>query len=134
MIFLFIFSTLMLSAQDTTFEIRVVKPKIGLSGNVYKVVDQMPRFPGGDDSLMQFIQKNLVYSNCDVKGRVVVGFIVNEDGSLSDIKIRKSLSKATDEEALRVANLFPKFVPGMQMGKAVRVQNMLPILFRFSCN
>jgi TonB family protein len=102
-------------------------------GKIFQVVEHMPEFPGGDNAMMIFLQKNIKYPNVerenDIEGRVVVGFIVNEDGSLSDIAIKKSASPGFDAEAVRVVKLFPKFKPGTQQGKAVRVSFVLPIKF-----
>ena len=102
----------------------------------FKVVEHMPEFPGGEDAMMKFIQKNIQYPDLerdmDIQGRVVLGFIVNEDGSLSDIKVRKSVSPSIDAEAIRVVKLFPKFKPGTQQGKPVRVQFTLPVMFKLA--
>ena len=98
----------------------------------------MPQYPGGEDAMMKFIQKSIQYPDSarenDVQGRVVIGFIVNEDGSLSDITVRKSVSWDIDREALRVVKLMPKFKPGTQDGKPVRVQFTLPIMFKLITN
>jgi len=105
---------------------------------VYKLVESMPEYPGGEDAMMKFIQKSIQYPDSarenDVQGRVVIGFIVNEDGSLSDITVRKSVSWDIDREALRVVKRMPKFKPGMQDGKPVRVQFTLPIMFKLITN
>jgi protein TonB len=104
--------------------------------NVYKVVEHQPEFPGGDEAMMKFIQKNIRYPDTeresDVQGRVVVQFVVNEDGSLSDIVVKKSVSPGIDKEAMRVVSMLPKFKPGTQQGKAVRVQFILPIMFKLA--
>jgi len=101
---------------------------------IFKVVEQMPEYPGGEMAMMKFIQSNIQYpmmeKENDIQGRVVLKFIVNEDGSVSDITVRKSLSPGLDKEAIRLVRLLPKFKPGMQQGKAVRVEYMLPILFK----
>jgi TonB family protein len=86
--------------------------------------------------MMKFIQTNIQYPDFerenDIQGRVVVGFIVNEDGSLTDIWVRKGVSKGLDKEAIRVVKMFPKFKPGMQQGKAVKVQFLLPLMFKLA--
>ena len=101
-----------------------------------KVVEHMPEYPEGEQAMLQFIVKNIQYPDLeretDIQGRVVIGFIINEDGSLSDIKVRKSVSPGLDAEAIRVVKLFPKFKPGTQQGKPVRVQSTLPIMFRLA--
>jgi protein TonB len=107
-----------------------------VESKVFLVAEQMPEFPGGDDAMMKFIQKNIQYPDMerenDIQGRVVVGFVVNEDGSLQDIAIKKGVSSGIDKEALRVVRLLPKFKPGKQQGKPVRVQFVLPIMFKLA--
>ena len=101
---------------------------------VYEVVDQMPEYPGGDAALMQFINKNIVYPSLSeefgIEGRVLVSFIVETDGSLSDVKIVKSLELLLDEEAKSIVSKMPKWKPGIQAGETVRVLYTLPINFR----
>ena len=101
---------------------------------VFKVVEQMPEFPGGDEALMKLIQKNMQYPEMekanDIQGRVVMGFIVNEDGSLSDITVKKRVSPGIDKEAIRLIRMLPNFRPGRQQGKAVKVEYLLPIMFK----
>jgi protein TonB len=107
-----------------------------VENKVFQLVEQMPEYPGGEAALLQFVQKNVRYPDVerenDIQGRVVVGFIVNEDGSLSDVMIKKGVSKGIDKEALRVVNMLPKFKPGKAQGKPVRVQFVLPIMFKLS--
>lgn len=104
--------------------------------DVFVVVEYMLEYPGGEDALMRFIQKNIQYpkmeKESDIQGRVIIKFIVNEDGSLSDITVKKSVSPGLDNEALRVVKLMPKFKPGIDHGKTVRVQFMLPIMFKLA--
>ncbi|MCW3128122.1 MAG: hypothetical protein JWO03_3780 [Bacteroidetes bacterium] len=109
---------------------KAAPPRVNVP-HIYDVVDKMPQFPGGDDSLKAFINKNLEYpiNGADVSGGVVVGFVVNEDGSISDITIRKKLEKSYDAEAMRVIKLLPKFIPGKLQGKNVKVSYVLPIGF-----
>ena len=122
------------SAQDSTIEIRVRKPV--MDDRVFLVVEQMPAYPGGDDALIKFIRINVRYPDLErennIQGRVVVSFIVETDGSISNIAIRKGVSKGINKEALRVVGLMPRFRPGRQSGQSVRVQYILPIQFRLS--
>jgi len=131
LLFLSLFSFGQKSNEDPPV---IAVPSSDPTSSVYRVVEQMPEFPGGEDSMMKFIQRNIMYPDVeresDIQGRVVVGFVVNEDGSLSDIQVKKGVSSGIDKEALRVVKLMPKFMPGKQQGKAVRVQFMLPILFK----
>jgi protein TonB len=105
---------------------------------IFQVVEQMPQFPGGENAMMKFIMKNFNTSNLsesdEIVGKFIVGFIVREDGSISDIKVKRSVSPTYDAEALRVLKSFPKFKPGRQNGKAVPVSFILPIYLDFSRN
>lgn len=105
---------------------------------VYEVVDQMPEFPGGDAALMQFINKHLTYPDLSeeygIEGRVMVSFIVETDGSLSDVKVTKSLEMLLDEVARGIISQMPQWKPGIQAGKPVRVLYNLPINFRLNKN
>jgi TonB family protein len=94
--------------------------------------EQMPSFPGGAEAMMQYIRENLRYPNTeeDVTGRVVISLIVEADGSLSNLKVTKFLDPVFDEEALRVVRSMPRWTPGTQNGKAVRVRYNIPVTFR----
>lgn len=96
------------------------------------VVEQQPEFPGGPEARKKFIAEHLVApkSAGKVTGRVFISFIVNTDGSRQDIALLKSLSPEHDKEALRVVKAMPKWNPGSQSGKTVRVKYVLPIEFR----
>lgn len=111
----------------------VVEP--GLE-KVFDVVEQMPEFPGGMEALMQFLMENVRYPESASKegkqGRVLVQFIVESDGSISNAKVVKKVSDDLDSEAIRVVGAMPKWKPGMQKGKHVRVKFTLPITFRLS--
>lgn len=98
------------------------------------VVEPEPEFPGGTDSLVAFIKKNLRYpeflaESC-IQGRVTLSFVVEKDGSITDIQEMRSPSEYLTEEAIRVVKLMPKWIPAKQHGQAVRVKYMLPITFR----
>lgn len=101
---------------------------------VYIVVDQMPEFPSGDKGLYQFIADNVKYpaeaKEEGIKGRVFVNFIVEPDGSVSDIRVLRGIGGGCDEEAVRVVESLPRFKPGMQDGEAVRVSYTIPVFFR----
>ena len=101
---------------------------------VYMIVDEMPEFPGGDKELYQFIADNVKYpaeaKEKGIKGRVFVNFIVEPDGSVSDIKVLRGIGGGCDEEAVRVVESMPKFKPGIQNGEAVRVSYTVPVNFR----
>lgn len=101
---------------------------------VYTAVDNMPEFPGGDLGLRKFIAKAIKYPEIaverSIQGRVFVKYTVNKDGSVSDAKIARGVDVSLDKEALRVIMSLPKWKPGMQNGKAVRVSLMFPITFQ----
>ena len=104
-------------------------------GRIYDVVEQMPHFPGGQSAMMRYINENLRYpeeaEQSDVVGRAVVSFIVEPDGALSDIEIKRSLDPAFDRMALLVVQGMPRWVPGKQDGKPVRVRYNIPVSFRY---
>ena len=99
----------------------------------FMVVENMPEFPGGDAGLMKYIQKNVKYppiaKEYNITGKVFVSFIVDKSGSVSDVKIARGVDKSLDAEALRVVKSLPKYKPGKQRGKAVRVMFTIPINF-----
>ncbi len=100
---------------------------------ILMVVQEMPEFPGGEAAMYGFIGKNIKYpkiaKETGVSGRVWVTFVVEKDGSVSRIKVLRGIGAGCDEEAMRVIKAMPKWKPGMQMGKAVRVQYQIPIKF-----
>ena len=102
--------------------------------NVYDCVEQMPSFPGGSQKLKEFIEENLRYpkelEECCVQGRVIVRFIVERNGKLSNVKVVKSVHPVLDKEALRIVKLMPRWIPGRQNGITVRVKFYIPIIFR----
>lgn len=105
---------------------------------VYIVVEQMPEFPGGDKEFHQFIADNVKYpaeaKEKGIRGIVYVNFIVEPDGSISDIRVLRGIGGGCDEEAVRVVEYMPKFKPGIQNGEAVRVSYTVPVIFRLEDN
>jgi TonB family protein len=101
---------------------------------VFVFVEVMPEFPGGELKLMNFLSSNIRYPEMerdnDIQGTVQVKFIVNTDGSVSDIVVVKSVSPALDNEAIRLVKMLPKFSPGKQSGKTVRVYQTIPVVFK----
>lgn len=99
----------------------------------FMVVENMPEFPGGDLGLMKFIQKNVRYpaiaKEYNITGKVYVSFIVNKQGNVTNVKIVRGVDKNLDAEAVRVVSSLPKYKPGKQRGKAVRVMFTIPINF-----
>ena len=95
----------------------------------------MPKYPGGTEKMFEFIADNLRWPGDDdscIQGRVVVSFIVEKDGSLTDVKVIKSVDPAFDKEAVRVVKSMPKWEPGMWRGKPARVHYCIPIRFRLA--
>ena len=103
---------------------------------IFEVVENMPEFPGGNAALMQYLAKNINYPTIaqenGTHGRVIIQFVVNQDGSIVDAKVARSVDPYLDKEALRVINAMPKWKPGMQRGKPVRVKFTVPVMFRLN--
>ena len=102
---------------------------------IFEVVEQMPEFPnGGMAGLMQYLSKNIKYPTIaqenGTQGRVTVQFVVNKDGSIVDAKVLRGVDPYLDKEAVRVIMGMPKWKPGMQRGKPVRVKYTVPVMFR----
>ena len=101
---------------------------------VFDVVEQMPSFSGGPSALMQFLSSNIKYpvvaEENGVQGRVVCTFVVERDGSITDVRVIKSVDPSLDKEAVRVVKSMPKWIPGKQNGSAVRVKYTVPVTFR----
>jgi TonB family protein len=101
---------------------------------VYQIVEEMPEFPGGVEALMDFVAKNVVYPqeamDKEISGRVFVSFIVEKDGSVNEVEVKKGIGGGCDDEAVRVIKAMPKWEPGKQEGKPVRVSYMMPITFK----
>ena len=102
--------------------------------SIYSVVETMPDYPGGQKELLSFLSRNIKYptkaEENKIQGRVVIQFVVNKDGSVSDAKVVRSVDPELDKEALRVVNSMPQWKPGMQKGEAVSVKYTIPIAFR----
>ena len=100
----------------------------------YDVVDEMPQFPGGPYALFEFISKNIQYpkeaEDANLQGRVIVSFVVEKDGSVSNAKVVRPIDPLLDAEALRVVNSMPKWIPGKQNGEAIRIKYTVPVTFR----
>lgn len=103
-------------------------------GKVYEVVEDLPSFPGGPSALISYLSSNVKYpTECQAKGiqgRVIVQFIVETDGSITNARIVRGVDPLLDAEALRVVNGMPKWTPGKQNGKAVRVKYAVPLSFK----
>ena len=104
------------------------------SGKVYETSEVMPEYPGGVPKLMEFLCANVRYpveaQRSKIEGRSVIGFVVERDGSISNVSVTKGSYPLLDDEAIRVVKEMPKWKPGMINGKPVRVKFNLPIYFR----
>lgn len=112
------------------------KPQPVNSTRVYDVVEQMPSFPGGISGLRTYLNQNIRYpaeaqENC-VQGRVVVSFVVEKDGHISDVTVLRSVDPSLDKEAVRVVKNMPRWTPGKQGGEPVRVRYNVPVSFRLN--
>jgi protein TonB len=107
--------------------------EIDTDNDAFNVVEQMPQFPGGQVELLNFLSDNVKYpadaEKKKIEGRVIATFVVDKDGSITDAEIVRSVYPSLDAEALRVINAMPKWVPGKQSGKAVRVKYTVPLTF-----
>ena len=105
-----------------------------VEAEIFKVVEEMPEFPGGSAKLMEYIQKNIKYPmmarESDIQGRVFVNFVVEPDGSISNVAVLRGIGGGCDEEAVRVVNSMPKWKPGKQRGSAVRVSYTVPLIIK----
>lgn len=101
---------------------------------VFEVVEQMPMFPGGPTALLQYLSSNVKYpvvaQENGVQGRVVVSFVVERDGSITDVRVVRSVDPSLDKEAQRVVRSMPRWTPGKQNGSAVRVKYNVPVSFK----
>ena len=101
---------------------------------VYDIVEVMPQYPGGMPELMQYLAKNIKYpvqaQKKGIEGRVTVRFIVEKDGSISNVTVVRHIHPLLDKEAVRVIKAMPKWSPGMLNGKPVRVKFNIPVAFR----
>ena len=123
-------------AQTQTFVAPVVEEEEEESAQqIFTVVEEMPDFPdGGLQGLLKFLAKNIKYpviaQENGIQGRVVCAFVVNKDGSIVDIEVLRGVDPSLDKEAVRVLGTMPKWKPGKQRGKAVRVKYTVPVMFR----
>lgn len=105
-------------------------------GDVFFVVEEMPEFPGGDGALREYIAATVKYPEIakkkGIRGKVYISFVVDVDGSVIDVNVARGVDPSLDKESLRVVNLLPKWKPGKQKGKPVKVQYTVPINFALS--
>lgn len=127
--------------DDKDREVVISAPVSASTGNyeeeesvVFQVVETMPAFPGGDAELFKFLGDNVKYpviaQENGIQGRVICQFVVNRDGSIVDVEVVRTVDPSLDKEAIRVIKSMPRWTPGRQRGKAVRVKYTLPVNFR----
>ena len=119
--------------EEVVVEKPVEKPK-EVKEEVFRSVEQMPQFPGGEAALMKYLQSHINYppmaAENNVQGKVVVQFVVDKTGKVGEVKVVRSVDKDLDKEAVRVCKSLPKFTPGRQNGQAVSVWYTLPVTFK----
>ena len=120
-------------AVEQNAEAQVTDESNPQSETIYKSVEQMPMFPGGEAGLLRYLQENIQYppeaAKNNVQGRVILQFVVDKTGQVGEVKILRSVSEELDAEAVRVVKTLPKFEPGRQDGKPVAVWYTLPVSF-----
>ena len=109
-------------------------PKHVEENKVFDIVEQMPSFPGGPAQLMKWLAEHVQYpavaQENGVQGRVIIAFVVERDGSITDVNVVRSVDPSLDKEAARVVRNMPKWIPGKQNGAPVRVKYNVPVTFR----
>ena len=122
------------NAQDKREKTTQTHKDTTTDDKIYEVCEQMPIFEGGDAALMKYLTDSVKYPELakkhGVQGRVVIGFIVEKDGSLTNVKVLRAVDRALDAEALRVVMGMPKWIPGRQNEQRVRVKYNVPVSFR----
>ena len=122
------------NAQDKRGKTTQTRKDTATDDKVYEVCEQMPIFEGGDAALLKYLRENLKYpdktKDRGVQGRVVIGFIVEKDGSLTDVKVLRPVDIDLDAEVLRLVKGMPKWIPGRQNKQRVRVKYNVPVSFR----
>ena len=119
--------------EDTEIEIVEIAEEVYEEPEIFTIVEQMPSFPGGEAKLFQYLGENMKYPamarDAGITGVVYVTFVVKEDGKIDGVRILRGVGGGCDEEAIRVVKSMPRWTPGKQRGKSVRVQYNLPIRF-----
>lgn len=104
------------------------------TNEIFAIVEKMPEYPGGMAEMMKYLSQNIKYPiharEVGIQGRVIVVFVVNKDGSITEPEVVKGVEKSLNQEAIRVITSMPKWEPGTQRGKPVRVRYTLPVVFR----
>ena len=121
-------------AVEIKYVAPVVEEEEPEEAEIFMVVEEMPEFPGGMAECLKFLGKNIKYPTIaqenGTQGRVIIQFVVERDGSISDVHVARGVDPYLDKEAVRVVKSMPKWLPGKQNGKAVRVKFTVPVMFR----
>ena len=119
------------NAQDKKGKTTQTRKDTATDDKIYEVCEQMPIFEDGDAALLKYLRENLKYpdntKDRGVQGRLVIGFIVEKDGSLTDVKVLRPVDIDLDAEVLRLVKGMPKWIPGRHNGQRVRIRHLLPI-------
>ena len=120
--------------EETEVEVEIYEEEEEVvEEEIFTIVEQMPEFPGGTEKLFKYLGKNIEYppmaKDAGIKGKVYVTFVVERDGSITDVRVLRGIGGGCDEEAIRVVSGMPNWKPGKQRGKPVRVQYNLPVRF-----
>ena len=120
--------------EEYTYQPPEIEEEELVEAEIFTIVQEQPEFVGGTAKMLEYIQKNIKYPmmarESDIQGTVYVYFVVEPDGSISNVKLARGIGAGCDEEAIRVVNSMPKWKPGKQRGTAVRVSFTLPIIFK----
>lgn len=121
------------NTEVSEFALVIVQEEEVAEDVIFTIVEDQPGFPGGDEARMRFLQENLRYPTMaresGIQGTVFVTFVVERDGSVTDVRILRGVGGGLDEEAVRVVRMMPRWNPGRQRGQPVRVQFNMPIRF-----
>jgi len=122
--------------EDVEVEVKDEKPQVieqPQQAEIFTVVEEQPGYPGGEEARIRYLQESIKYpeeaKELGIQGKVFVTFVVEVDGSITDVRVLRGIGGGCDEEAIRVVKSMPKWVPGKQRGVPVRVQFNLPIKF-----
>jgi periplasmic protein TonB len=119
--------------QDTEIEYIESTTEEVVEEEIFTIVEDMPSFPGGEEALFKYLGQNIKYpqlaKEAGITGKVYVNFVVDKDGNVTDVKVLRGIGGGCDEEAIRVVKNMPKWSPGKQRGKPVKVSYNLPIRF-----
>ena len=123
-----------IGAHITEVVVEDKKPVEEIPVEIFKSVEQMPQFPGGEGALLKYLSSHINYppmaADNNIQGRVVVAFVVDKTGKVGEVNVVRSVDKDLDREAVRVCKSLPKFVPGRQNGQPVSVWFTLPVTFK----